>query len=309
MKAVICTQYGPPEVLQTREVQKPVPRDHQVLIEIKATSVHRGDTRIRSLDIPGPDWQKILARAALGFRRPRNPILGMELAGIIAERGRSVTDFEVGDRVFASTAWAGFGSYAEYKALEEDGVLARMPSNLSFEEAAVIPSGGITALGIIKMADIRPGDQVLVYGASGSIGTFAVQLARVQGAVVTGVCSGANQELVRSLGAETVLDYTKGNFTLGSGHYDLVLDAVGYLSPQLAKAALKENGTFLNVHSASDRIKKDSVRSLLEELKSLAEGGQLVPVIDRVYPLEEIAAAHRYVGGGHKIGNVAIRVA
>ncbi len=308
MKAVICPQYGPPEVLQIREIDRPLPRDNQVLIEIRATSVHRGDTRIRGLDIPGPEWGKPLARLALGFRGPRNSILGMELAGVITETGSSVTKWKVGDRVFASTVWAGFGGYAEYKAMAEDGVLAPMPSNLSFEEAAVLPSGGITALGIIKLAEIQPGHQVLIYGASGSIGTFAVQLARNQGAAVTGVCSGPNAGLLRSLGATQVLDYTKKVFGLKPGTYDLVLDAVGFLDPTQAKLALKGDGTYLNVHTASDRIKKSTVRSLLMELKSMVEGGQLIPVIDRVYSLEEIAAAHRYVQGGHKIGNVAVSI-
>lgn len=308
MKAAICTKYGPPEVLQIREIDRPVPRDNQVLIEVRATSVHRGDTRIRGLDLPGPGWQKPLARLALGVRGPRSSVLGMELAGVIAESGKDVTAFEVGDQVFASTVWAGFGGYAEYKAMAEDGVLAPMPANLSFQEAAVLPSGGITALGIIKLAEIQPGHQVLVYGASGSIGTLAVQLAKSLGAMVTGVCSGPNAELVSSLGATQVLDYTKNDFSLKPGTYDLVLDAVGCLDPARAKLVLKENGTYLEVHSASDRIKENMARSLLMELKSLVEAGQLIPVIDRVYPLEEIAAAHRYVQGGHKIGNVTVSI-
>lgn len=308
MKAVICTKYGPPEVLQLREVDRPVPQDDQVLIEIEAASVHRGDTRIRGLDIPGPGWQKLLARIALGLRKPRSPILGMDLAGIIIEKGKTVRSFEVGDQVFASTLYSGFGGYAEYKAMAEDGLLARMPSNLSFEQAAVIPSGGITALGIIKMAGIQRGDHALIYGASGSVGTFAVQLACAQGALVTGVCSGQNAKLVRSLGAKQVIDYTKNNFTLESAFYDLVFDAVGCLSPALAKQALKKDGIYLNVQSASDRIQKSAMRPLLRELASLVEEGQLIPVIDRVYPLDEIAAAHRYVDGGHKKGNVAITV-
>jgi NADPH:quinone reductase-like Zn-dependent oxidoreductase len=308
MKAVICPKYGPPEVLQIREIDRPVPQEKEILIQIRATSVHRGDTRIRGLDIPGPEWQKLLARLALGLRGPRKSILGMELAGIISETGPAVTRWKSGDRVFASTVWSGFGSYAEYKTMPEDGILAPMPSNLSFEEAAVIPSGGITALGIIKLGDIQPGDQVLIYGASGSIGTYSVQLARIKKAEITGVCSGSNTGLVRSLGAKKVLDYTKTNFTLKPGSYDLVLDAVGCLSPPLARSALKENGTYLDVHSASDRIKKNLVQSLLDELKTLVEEGQLIPVIDRIFPLEEITAAHRYVEGGHKIGNVAVSI-
>jgi len=308
MKAVICPKYGPPEVLQIREIDRPVPQEKEVLIQIRATSVHRGDTRIRGLDLPGPEWVKPLARLALGLRGPRKSILGMELAGVISETGPAVTRWKSGNRVFATTVWSGFGSYAEYKTMPEDGILAPMPSNLSFEEAAVIPSGGITALGIIKMGDIQSGDQVLIYGASGSIGTFAVQLARARGAVVTGVCSGTNVELVKSLGAASVLDYTTSGFTLKEGYFNLVFDAVGCLSPTQAKNALRNNGIYLNVHTASDRIKKSSVRCLLDELKTLVEEGQLIPVIDRVFPLEEIAAAHRYVEGGHKIGNVAVSI-
>jgi len=308
MKAVICTKYGPPEVLELREIEQPVPEDNQVLIQIKATSVHRGDTRIRGLDLPGPAWQKPLARLALGILRPRNPILGMELAGVIAETGPSVTRWKEGDQVFASTVWSGFGAYAEYKTMAEGGILSRMPANLSFEEAAVLPSGGITALGIIKLADFQPCDQVLIYGASGSIGTFWVQLARLKGAEITGVCSGPNAELVRSLGAKEVLDYTKNDFSLEPATYDLILDAVGCLSPKLAKQALKDQGAYLEVHSASDRVKKNQMGPLLDELCALVEAGQLTPVIDRVYPLEEIAAAHHYVQKGHKIGNVAVSI-
>ncbi len=307
MKAIVCTQYGPPEVLQFQEVDKPIPKDNEVLIRVHATTVHRGDSRMRGLDIPGPGWQRLLARLVLGIRKPRNDILGMDLAGKIEATGKEVTRFQVGDEVFASTMWSGFGAYAEYKCIPEDGVLARKPANMSFEEAAVIPSGGITTLGILKMANIQPGQKVLIYGASGSVGTFAVQLARALGAEVTGVCSRANLDLVRSLGAETVIDYTREDFTQRGETYDVIFDAVDKFRGDY-KAALKETGVYLNVDKSSDKIKTKDIPFLLRELKELVEEGKLKAVIDRRYPWEQIVEAHRYVDQGHKKGNVVITV-
>jgi NADPH:quinone reductase-like Zn-dependent oxidoreductase len=308
MKAIVCTKYGPPEVLQLQEVDKPVPRDNEVLIQVYATSVHRGDTRMRSLDIPGPGWQRLLARLILGIRKPRSAILGMELAGRIEAVGKDVTLFKAGNDVFASTMWSGFGGYAEYKCMAEDGVLVIKPANLTFEQAAVIPSGGITTLGIIKMANIQSGQKVLIYGASGSVGTFAVQLAKNYGAEVTGVCSTANLELVRSLGADVVIDYTKEDFTQSGETYDVVFDAVDMLQGDYRKS-LKETGIYLNVDKSSDEIKKEDVTFLLKELKELCEAGKVKAVIDRSYPMEQIVAAHRYVDKKHKKGNVVITVA
>ncbi len=308
MKAIVCTQYGPPEVLQFQEVDKPIPKDNEVLIRVYATTVHRGDSRMRGLDIPGPGWQRLLARLVLGIRKPRNDILGMDLAGKIEATGKEVTRFQVGDEVFASTMWSGFGAYAEYKCIPEDGVLARKPANMSFEEAAVIPSGGITTLGILKMAHIQPGQKVLIYGASGSVGTFAVQLARAFGAEVTGVCSTANLELVRSLGAETVIDYTQEDFTQRGETYDVIFDAVDKFQGDY-RPALRETGVYLNVDASSDKIKTRDVPTLLRELKDLVEAGKLKAVIDRRYPWEQIVEAHRYVDRGHKVGNVVIAVA
>jgi NADPH:quinone reductase-like Zn-dependent oxidoreductase len=307
MKAIVCTEYGPPEVLQFQEVETPIPRDNEVRIQVFATSVHRGDSRMRGLDIPGPAWQRLMARLVLGIRRPRNAILGMDLAGRIDAVGSGVTRFQPGDEVFGSTMWSGFGAYAEYKCMAEDGLLAPKPTNMTFEEAAVIPSGGITALGIVKMAEIQPGQKVLIYGASGSVGTLAVQLARAFGAEVTGVCSTANLELVRSLGTETAIDYTREDFTERGETYDVIFDAVDKFQGDYRKA-LKETGVYLNVHVTSDKIDTGEMPLLLSELKDLAEAGKLTAVIDRRYPWEQIVEAHRYVDQGHKRGNVVITV-
>ena len=307
MKAIVCTEYGPPEVLKFQKVDNPVPKDNEVLIRVHATTVHRGDSRMRGLDIPGPGWQRLMARLVLGIRRPKNPILGMELAGKIEAVGSSVTRFQEGDDVFGSTMWSGFGAYAEYKCMAEDGLLALKPANMTFEEAAVIPSGGTTTLGIVKLADIQPGQKVLIYGASGSVGTFAVQLAVALGGEVTGVCSTPNLELVRSLGAEKVIDYTLEDFAQRGETYDVIFDAVDKYQGDY-KTALKDSGVYLNVHIASDRIDTGEMPHLLGELKELAESGKLKAVIDRRYPWEQIVEAHRYVDRGHKRGNVVITV-
>ena len=231
----------------------------------------------------------------------------MELAGRIEAVGSTVTRFREGDEVFASTMWSGFGAYTEYKCMAEDGVLELKPANMTFEEAAVIPSGGITTLGILKMAAIQPGQRVLIYGASGSVGAFAVQLAQAFGGEVTGVCSTPNLELVRSLGAETVIDYTREDFSQRGETYDVIFDAVDKYEGD-HRAALKDTGIYLNVHAASDKIEHGDTPTLLRELRELAEAGKLRAVIDRRYPWEQIVEAHRYVDQGHKRGNVVITV-
>jgi NADPH:quinone reductase-like Zn-dependent oxidoreductase len=226
MKAVICTKYGPPEVLQIREVLKPTPRDNEVLIKIRATTVHVGDARIRRFDVP---FAAIIpSRIFLGILRPRQPILGMDLAGEIEDMGRNVTKFKRADQVFGSTGFK-FGANAQYICLPETGMLALKPEQVSWEEAAAVTNGGITALLMLRKADIRRGQNVLIYGASGSVGTYGVQLARYFGARVTAVCSGSNLELVKSLGAEVQIDYTQEDFTENNERYDVIFDAVGKL--------------------------------------------------------------------------------
>ncbi len=306
MRAVVYEKYGPPDVLQIREIEKPAPGDNEVLVKIHATTVTIGDTIMRSLNLPIHGWQKLMGRLILGWHKPRRHILGMELAGEIEIIGRNVTHFKPGDPVFASTFDVDFGGYAEYKCLPENGSIAIKPADLSYEEAAAIPGAGQTAWRCLCKGRLQPGQQVLIYGASGAVGTFAVQLAsRHLGADVTGVCSGANAELVRSLGASRVIDYTREDFTRNGAIYDVVFDAVGKLPPAHAKKALKPTGTYINVLTDSGRGEKPEH---LIFLKELIEAGQIRPVIDRVYPMERIVEAHRYVEQGHKKGNVAITV-
>ncbi len=307
MKGAIVTKYGSPEVVKIEEIDIPTPKDNEVLVKIYATTLHRGDSRMRGLNIPGPFFVPILARLMLGIRRPGNGILGMELSGVIETVGKDVTEFKKGDEVWASTVYSGFGAHAEYKALKEDEVLTLKPSNMTFKEAAVIPSGGITTLGIIKMANIQSGQKMLIYGASGSVGTFAVQLAKSLGAEVTGVCSTSNLELVKSLGAIKVIDYKTTDFTELNETYDIIFDAVDLFKGDYKKS-LKETGIYLNIDKSSDKIKKKDHISLLKELKEIIEAGNLKAVIDRTYPLEQIVDAYRYVDSGRKKGNVVITV-
>jgi len=297
MKAIVCTAYGPPEVLQLREVKKPAPRDNEVLIKIHATTVTAGDVILRSMT----GLQRIVFGLVFGLGRSK--ILGHELAGEIEAVGVGVTQFRAGDQVFAS-AGSGGGAYAQYICLREDGMVATKPDNLTYEEAAAVPIGGNTALHILRKGTIQRGQKVLIYGASGSVGSYAVQLATVFGADVTGVCSTANLELVHSLGAARVIDYTKGDFSQRGETYDVVFDAVGKLEASRGKRALGEGGVYLSVRSSTSEKAENLVF-----LKELVEAGQLRPAIDRRYPLEQIAEAHRYVETGHKRGNVVITIA
>ena len=305
MKAVVCTKYGTPEVLQLKEIEKPKPKDNEVLIKVYATTAHIGDTRIRRA-------YPFLARLVFGLFNPKkNLILGMEISGEVESVGKSVNSFKKGDKVFALTGFD-LGGYAEYKCLpekskektiEKRGLVALKPENLSYNEAAAIPAGGLTALKNLQKAKIREGQKILINGASGSLGTFAIQLAKYYGAEVTAVCSSENFELVVSIGADKVIDYRKEDFTKSDEKYDVVYDAVMKSKQIKCRGILKERGIYLN-NTCLSEIREDD----LLFLKNLTENNQLKPVVDRIYPMADIVEAHRYVDKGHKKGNVIITI-
>lgn len=306
MKAVVCTKYGPPEVLQFREVKKPAPGSNEVLIRIYATTVTSGDCRIRSLNLSGvPLLQRILARIVLGISKPRRPIQGLWLAGEIEATGKSVKRFHVGDRVYARTPDMKFGAYAEYACLTDKSFMALIPSNLSYEEAIAIPFGGVTALFFLEKAKIQKGNRVMIYGASGAVGSLAVQIAKYYGAFVTGICSTPNIDLIKSLGADKTIDYMKESFLAENHLYDIIFDTVGKISYTKIKSILKFDGKFISVVSSGHVQSK--IKDLIT-ITELAASGNLKPVIDRKYSLEQMVEAHRYVDLGHKKGNVVITV-
>jgi NADPH:quinone reductase-like Zn-dependent oxidoreductase len=324
MKAILHTKYGPPDELQLKEVEKPVPKANEVLIKIHATTVTTSDCNIRNLTFV-PKLFFLPMRMQFGFTKPKNNILGLELAGNVEAVGADVTRFKNGDQIFGTTEPA-FGAHAEYICLPEDGVLTNKPANMTYEEAATIPVIGNTALYFIRdLGNIEAGGKVLINGASGGIGTFAVQLTKYYGADVTGVCSTANVELVKSLGADQVIDYTKEDFTQTGQTYDVVFDTVAKSSFSRCKSSLKKNGIYLVTIPklavllqilwtsiiGSKKVKMGGAPAKIENLlflKELIEAGNLKTVIDKRYPLDQTAEAFRYVEKGHKKGNVVIIV-
>ena len=320
MKAIIYERYGSPDVLEMREVEKPTPKDNEVLIKIHATTVTTGDWRARTLNVPVGFG--LLSRLFFGVSKPRQPILGTELAGTIEAVGNNVRRFKAGDQVFAYSG-AGMGCHAEYKCMPEGGAVAPKPSNLTYGEAAALSFGGTTALDFFRRGKLQSGDRVLVNGASGGVGTAAVQLAKYFEAEVTGVCSTANLELVRSLGATHVIDYTKEDFTRNGKTYDIIVDTVGTAPFSRSRDSLKEGGRLLLVLgglpdilgipwvslTSSKKISAGPAGGSADNLGflgKLAQAGKFKPVIDQRYPFERIAEAHRYVETGHKKGNVII---
>jgi 2-desacetyl-2-hydroxyethyl bacteriochlorophyllide A dehydrogenase len=321
MKAIAWTKYGPPDVLQLKEVKKPIPKDSEVLIRVYAATVTAGDCEARAFKFPILFWFPL--RITLGLIGPRILTLGQELAGVIEAVGKEVDQFKEGDQVFAATG-PGFGAYAEYKCLPSESAVAIKPNNMTFEEAATVPIG-LDSLHFIRKANIRSGEKVLINGAGGSIGTFAVQLAKYYGAEVTAVDSTAKLDMLRSIGADHVIDYTKEDFTRRDERYDVIFDVVGGSSFSRCVKSLNKNGRYLfanprlllmvrGLWTSLTRSKKvmTGLASYKSEdlvfLKELIEAGKLKAVIDRRYPLEETVEAHRYVETGQKKGNVVIRV-
>jgi NADPH:quinone reductase-like Zn-dependent oxidoreductase len=322
MKAIIYDQYGPPEVLQQTEIETPVPKDNEVLIKTYATTVTSGDWRVRSLNVPSGFG--LIIRLVFGISKPRQPILGTELAGVVESIGNDVSKFKVGDAAFVFSD-AAMGCYVEYKCMPEDGPICLKPANLSYEAAAALSFGGTTALDFFRRSNLQPGDKVLINGASGSVGTAAVQLAKYFGAEVTGVCSSANAELVRSLGAHHTIDYRNEDFTANGERYDIIVDTVGTARFSRSRDSLTDNGRLLLVIAGlpdmlqglwvsmmgNKKVIAGPVNTTVEDLQflaALAEAGDFTPVIDRCYSFDQIVEAHRYVDRGHKVGNVIIRV-
>jgi NADPH:quinone reductase-like Zn-dependent oxidoreductase len=303
MKAIVATKFGGPEVLQLKEVQKPTPKDNEILIRVHATTVSAGDIRMRSLDVPPLFW--LPARITLGFTKPKHPIYGMELAGDVEAIGKDVTRFKVGDPVFASTLTENFGGYAEYKCMPEQAMVAIKPHTMTYEEAAAVPIGATTALRLLRKGSIQRGQRVLIYGASGSVGTYAIQLAKYFGAEVTGVCSTANLDMVKALGADHVIDYTKEDFSSRAERYDVIFDTLAKFPKASYAEVLAPQGTYVSMARLST---KESMENLIF-IRERIEAGEINAVIGRCYPLEQMVEAHRYVDTGHKQGNVVIKVA
>jgi len=321
MKAIVCTKYGPPEVLQLREVPKPTPKDNEILIKNYATTVILGDCEMRGLSFPQFGFaMRLLMRVGFGIRGPRKKILGQQLAGVVEEAGKDVTRFNVGDEVYACTG-LGFGSYAQYKAMSENGLIAIKPTSITFEEASTIPVGGTEALHFIGKANIQRGQSVLINGAGGSIGTVAVQLAKSKGAEVTAVDSGEKFDMLQSIGADHLIDYKNKLFTEKGETYDVIFDVVGVTRFSSCMSSLNENGIYLQGNGSVSRgekstARKNNMRAMagtadysvdnLVELGELHGAGTIKAVIDRTFPLEQMADVHRFVEQGGKLGNAVV---
>lgn len=303
MKAVICTRYGPPEVLQIREVPKPLPGEKEICIRIMATAANSGDVKVRSLDVNG--IMRIVMRLVLGFSKPRKPVLGTVYAGFVESVGSKVTTFKTGDRVFGMTGFK-FGTYAEYIAVNQHSNICFMPEKATFEEAAALIFGGQTAIRFLHQLKIekKPAPKILIIGATGSVGVAAIQIANYYKAKITAVCSSNGQALVKSLGVKNVILYDKEDFTQLSTRFDIVFDAVGYTTKKMCLHLLTQNGLYKNVLYAYASESKEQ----LQFLKELFEQGAIKAVIDKTFQLDEIVAAHRYVGTKRKKGNVVIKI-
>ena len=307
MKAIVYERYGPPEVLELRDIEKPIPKDNELLVKVYGTTVNAAVVNGRKGKHPDSKFFTLALRLMYGIRKPRKPILGYEFAGVVESVGKDVKLFKKGDEIFGSTTMLRAGAYAEYVCVPEEwkmGVVTIKPSNLTYEEAAAVPVAGMAALHNLRKANIQKGQKVLIYGASGSVGSYAVQLAKYFGAEVTGVCSTDKFEMVKSLGADKIIDYTKEDFTQSGEKYDVVFETVVKISDKKCKSVLKPNGIFLTIKSmTSEKTEK------MTYLRDLIEKEEIKPFIDRSYQLEDMVEAHRYVDKGHKKGNVVISVA
>ncbi len=304
MKAVIYKKYGPPDVLTLVEMEKPQPKDNEMLVKIQATTVTSGDVRLRSSNFPPVAW--LFVRLMFGLFKPKKEILGHEFSGIVEAIGKDLTKYKIGDEIIATPTMLKTGSYAEYICIPEErkkGVLGLKPKNLSFREAAALPVGGMTALFLLDKAKLRKRQQVLIYGASGSVGSYAIQIAKAKGATVVAVCSSANFDMVKSLGVDRVIDYRKEDYSLLADRFDIVFDAVGKTSKSKAKKVLKEAGSFVSVQSLTS-----PTQAHLDKLMELVEKQQIKPYIDKSFSLSEMVAAHEYVEQGRKRGNVVVEM-
>ncbi len=304
MKAAIYKKYGPPEVLKIMEVEKPHPKANEILVRIHAATVTSGDVRLRGSDFPPLFW--LPARLIFGLFKPKKKILGHELSGVIEDKGRNVTKFDIGDSIFGTTTMLPYGSYAEYICLPQEwkhGVVDFKPVNLSFKEAAALPIGAMTAMYLLEKGNLNRGQNILIYGASGSVGSYAVQLAKQQGSTVTAVCSSSNFEMLKSVGADSLIDYKKNDYSLYKNKFDIVFDAVGKTTKSKAKKVLSKGGKFVTVQMLTKEKSEH-----LQKIKELAEKGELTPLIDRSFRIDEIVKAHEYVDLGHKRGNVVVEI-